>query len=349
MRNTLLLLSLLLVVSQTAHSRSEVLEYVIHSKSLASNILGIDPARKVLVYLPPSYNQNNRPYPVIYFFHNNNWSNVQTFQEDNGNNFKGLLDEQIALGAFPEAIVVAGDFTAPTFGAFYENNATSGRWLDHIRNELIPWADNEFRTLANRNSRAAIGDFFGGYAVLKLAMYYPELFSVVYSMHPVATSTGETRMISRPDWRVMNTAKTWEELDTNPYSRVFMRMAQSYLPNPNKPPFYADLMVELKNDKLVINSKHVHKLRSHFLLDEQIPLYAENLRKLSALKIDWGRFDENPDHVYANQKFVRLLLDYGVEHEAEEYNGNAWNQYWIENGRVKTEVLPFIKQHLVFE
>ncbi|PUA27032.1 MAG: hypothetical protein B0W54_19570 [Cellvibrio sp. 79] len=41
---------------------------------------------------------------------------------------------------------------------------------------------------------------------------------------------------------------------------------------------------------------------------------------LIGFKMDWGRYDDNPDHVYANQKFTRILDDYGISHQAEEYS-----------------------------
>lgn len=348
MRFALLCFFALLFFSKLSLAKGELVEVKYDSRALSDNLVNINPQRNIIVYLPESYASTKKRYPVLYFFHNIGWSNRQTFS-DQGNNMKALLDEQMASKDFPEAIVVAGDFSTDKLGSLYGNAASSGRWLDHIHQELIPWVDENFRTFAQRESRAALGDSFGGYVAIKLAMFYPELFSVVYSMHPVATDTGETLMISRPDWTQMNTAKTWEDLESNIYSTVFMLIAQGYLPNPKRPPFYADFMVDLKGDELIVNSANIKKIRENFLLARMVPDYADNLKKLKALKMDWGRYDENPDHVYANQKFTRLLEDYGVKHEAEEYSGNAWNRYWIENGRMETDVLPFISRHLQFD
>jgi S-formylglutathione hydrolase FrmB len=44
------------------------------------------------------------------------------------------------------------------------------------------------------------GDFMGAYGALKFAILYPEQFSLVYALHPVATGTGWVPMSSRPDW-----------------------------------------------------------------------------------------------------------------------------------------------------
>lgn len=312
------------------------------AKSLEENVIGINPKRDIRVYLPTSYQSGQQRYPVVFYFHNMFWSNKQLFGE--GNAFTSLLDFAIQKGELDEVIVVAGDFRAPNNGTFYGNSPSSGRWLDHITQELIPYIDQQYRTLPNK--RIGLGDFFGGYAVLRLAMDYPGIFTAIYSMHPVGTATGETLLHSKPDWHAMNTATSWEELQGNVFSTVFMVMAQTYLPNPQKPPFYADMMVELKQGGLVINSENVRLLRSRFLLLEQVPFKAEALKQLKAFKMDWGRLDTNPDHVYGNRKFTQILMDYGVDHEAEEYNGGPFNKMWGEQGRVRSEVFPFIQKVL---
>jgi hypothetical protein len=64
---------------------------------------------------------------------------------------------------------------------------------------------------------------------------------------------------------------------------------------------------------------------------------------------DWGRYDDNQDHVYANQKFTRVLDEYAVEHQAEEYRGGAWDENWIEHGRVADRMIPFFARYFEFE
>jgi len=340
------ILSCLLLMTLGIHaaaSESRITDFTIKSTALEGNLIGINPERNIKVYLPASYRQGKQRYPVIYHFHSLGWSNTKFFEDGK---VQRTLDAAIHTGRLKDCILVAGDFTGPGLGSFYSNAQTSGRWMDHITQELIPAIDQRFRTNKSAAARAAVGDMIGGYAAIKLAMDYPDLFGSVYAMHPFGTATGETLMQSRPDWRQMNQAKNWKDLDSNIYSRVFMLMAQAYLPNPDKPPFYADLMVELKGDQLITNTTHVAMLRDNFLLDSRLPTRAENLRQLHGFKMDWGRYDDNPDHVYANQKFTRMLDDFGVKHQAEEYSGNAWNQYWEGEERFINEVIPFLNRHL---
>jgi hypothetical protein len=76
--------------------------------------------------------------------------------------------------------------------------------------------------------------------------------------------------------------------------------------------------------------------------------YADNLKSLRGLRFDWARNDGNQDHVYANQALTHKLNEFGIVHEAEEYNGNWGTGNWGEEGRVYLEVLPFFQRTLVF-
>jgi hypothetical protein len=80
-----------------------------------------------------------------------------------------------------------------------------------------------------------------------------------------------------------------------------------------------------------------------------VPQYADNLKSLRGLKFDWARSDPNPDHVYYNQALTHKLNEFGIVHEAEEYNGAPGESYWGTEGRINTEVLPFFARYLVFE
>ncbi|MGA9667863.1 MAG: hypothetical protein WBQ94_01575, partial [Terracidiphilus sp.] len=51
----------------------------------------------------------------------------------------------------------------------------------------------------------------------------------------------------------------------------------------------------------------------------------------------------------SNQAFTHKLNEFGIVHEAEEYNGTWGEPNWGTDGRISTEVLPFFARHLVFE
>jgi len=98
-----------------------------------------------------------------------------------------------------------------------------------------------------------------------------------------------------------------------------------------------------------IDSDVMDRLRENFFLESLIGKYANNLKSLRAFKFDWSRSDQNFDHVYSNQAFTRKLNEYGIRHEAEEYNGmpNS-DSNWSPEGRITTDLLPFFQRHVVF-
>jgi len=319
----------------------------ITSEVLRDNLIGIDVKRSISVYLPAGYDESNKSYPVVYYFHSINWSNERMFAE--GNSPQPLFDRAIANGVIREFILVAANYSSPTMGSWYENSSTSGRWIDYTINEVLPYIESHFRTIRHRDSRGLAGDFLGGYGALKFAMLYPDLFSVVYALHPVGTGTGLMPTRSMVDWPRLHKAKVFAELWGDHYAPGFVAMSQAYLPNPNRPPFYCDFIVELENGEPTLNVENLKKLQSRFHLDELLRENADNLRKMRGIAFDWGRYDTTQGHVYSNQAFTRTLDQLGIDHIGEEYNGGAWDKNWIEHGRVEANMLPFFNQHLVFE
>ena len=316
------------------------------SEKLRDTRTGLDPNRTIKIYLPPGYAQSGKSYPVIYYFHSLGSSNVRLFADGK---VQKLFDRAITEKVVQAFILVAADYSTPTTGCFFENSTTTGHWLDFTMKELVPFIDRHFRTLPNRDSRGLAGDYMGGYGALKFALLYPEIFSVVYALNPVATGTGLVPMNSLANWKKMHDAKSAGDLEGDIYSQVFLAMAQAYLPNPDRPPFYCDFMVELENGELKPSIENTQKIQAAFLLDHLLPEKAGNLRTMRGIKFDWARYDPTQDHVYANQVFTRRLEELGIEHEAEEYRGNPWNKNWTDDGRVYCELLPFFNRHLVFQ
>lgn len=326
-----------------------LLNKTLHSEILGDNHVGLNTERNVKIYLPPDYNSSGKRYPVVYYLHNFYSNNEQLFSDGR---LVMLTERGFATGVVKDFILVAADYSTAVVGSFYENSPVSGRWLDFTTNELVPFIDSQFRTIPNRDSRAVIGNFFGGRGALKLAMTRPDIFSVVYALHPVATGQGDLPWVSLDglDFKKMYEAKSPDDLKESTRTLIFLVVCQAFLPNLSKPPLYCDFLYEPdKNEKLVLNSANMQKAKVGFQLEETLPESADNLKTMRGIAFDWGRFDPNQDHVVANRVFSRRLEDLGVEYEAEEYRGNPSNRLWTDDGRYFTRVLPFLARHLVFE
>jgi hypothetical protein len=318
----------------------------LESAVLKENRIGLNPTRRIKVYLPPGYAQGKARYPVIYMLHSMNWDNERMFAP--GTAAQPTFDRAIAAGVIRPFIAVAPDYTAPGPGSMFANSSTSGRFEDHTVQEVVPFIDSNYRTAPRAESRAIMGDMMGAYGAMRYAFDHPDVFSVVYGMHPVGTGSGLLPMHSRPDWNRIHAARSIADLAGDPYSPVFVLMAQTFLSNADRPPFYCDFMVEPVNGVMTVDPDRVVALKARFSLENVAASNPGNLKRLRGIKFDWGRYDPNPDHVVANQAFTRRLDDLGIEHEAEEFRGLPWDKYWIDDGRVYTAVLPFFARRLVF-
>lgn len=343
-----LLLALLttLLTASPALAQSQVRDVVVASKAFEGNKIGVSPQRRALVYLPDGYETSGRRYPVIYYLHNVFEDERAAFDQ---HDFRGLLDRAVKAGVIPPVIVVAADFSTPLGGSIYANSPVTGRWRDFMVQDLVPWTDGHFRTLARRDSRGLAGDRMGGHGAIAFGMRHPDVFGAVYALHPVGTGLGLQTMSSRPNFDLLQSAKSLDDLKTDPFSQLFTAIYQAHLPNPAKPPLYVDLPARKADGKLVIDAALTEKLQDGFLLNRSVGRYADNLKTLRGFKFDWGRDDPNPDHVVSNQAFSRLLTEYGVPHEAEEYVGGWGDRTWGETGRVRTDLLPFFAQTLVYQ
>ena len=327
-------------------ARGSVITEAIRSSVLVDNLIGIDPNRDIHIYLPPGYTSSGKSYPVVYYLHNFWWSPGQLFSE---NQVPRHLDRAFGAGLAKQFILVAADYRMPTTTSLYENSPVNGRWIDFTTQELVPFIDSRFRTIAHRNSRAVIGDFFGARGALRFAMRHPEVFSVAYAMHPVATSGGQLPWSHvQIDWSRLHAAKSFADLEGDGRAQIFVTVSQAFLPNPNRPPFYCDFFTEMENG---VPKTHLENLRTSqkgFHLDESLDEYAANLRQMRGLGIEWGRYDPTFAHVQSNRLFSRLLDDRGIEHEAEEFRGGVWDKTWTDDGRFYTRVIPFLARHLEF-
>jgi pimeloyl-ACP methyl ester carboxylesterase len=329
-------------------SGSQVVSRTIRSENIANNKIGTNPERNLLVYLPVGYRASSpQRYPVIYFLPNPFQAGYRYDFDHRG--AQRLFDQAIAAGIIGQFILVAIDMDTPLGASWYVNSPATGNWEDFMTQDVVPYIDANFKTLADRNSRGIAGVFIGGYGAIRFGMRHPEIFGAVYAMHPVGTGSGVGVMAEIPKWDLLVNAKVMDDVRSDGRTRIFAGIFQAHLPNPQKPPLFVDLPARQGGEGLIIDPALMERLRSHFYLDTMIPQYAENLKSLRGFKFDWSRQDGNFDHIFANQAFTRKLNEYGIEHGAEEYNGPFGGSDWDAEGRIYTEAMPFFAKTLVFK
>ncbi|MGD0302493.1 MAG: alpha/beta hydrolase-fold protein [Bryobacteraceae bacterium] len=342
MRTSVLLASFTVM----AAAQSQLVDRELQSQNFAGNKVGSSAVRKMVVYLPAGYKESSKRYPVIYFLPSP-FENYRVLFDQRG--AQASFDRAIAARVIDKFILVSVDMNTPLGSSWYVNSPATGNWEDFMIQELVPYIDANFRTLPNRDSRGIAGDFMGGYGAIRFGMRHPDIFGSVYALHPVGTGSGLLTMYSRPNWDLLANAKSLDDVRKDGLSTIFTSIFQAHLPNPEKPPLFIDLQAHKSGDQLVIDSKVTERLRNNFFIESMIPQYADNLKSLRGFKFDWARNDGNQDHVYANQALTHKLDEFGIPHEAEEYNGLWGHGVWGDDGRMCTEVLPFFRRHLVFD
>jgi S-formylglutathione hydrolase FrmB len=150
------------------------------SLALRGNPLGDPHERPLWVYLPPGYEDAEaagRRYPSIYVIQGltgqiDMWRARSAFRPT----FLELLDRAIASGACPPALVVFVDCWTSLGGSQFLDSAGTGRYHTYLCDEVVPWVDTRYRTLADRDHRGIAGKSSGGYGAMVTPMLRPEVF-----------------------------------------------------------------------------------------------------------------------------------------------------------------------------
>lgn len=189
MRRTLLIISFIFVISSAlpllAQSESRVWQDILYSDALQTK-------KTFRIYLPAGYDESSQRYPVVYFLHpkGDNWFNPYVHGRDK--TLKDIADSLIASGQIGKMILVDPDHgdcstAIPGMPNMLRPDLTSGDGIgtgqfdDYLIDDLIPYVDSRYRTMADRSRRGIDGYELGGYAAVLSAVKHPELFSSVGS------------------------------------------------------------------------------------------------------------------------------------------------------------------------
>lgn len=339
MKKHLALLLLFTYIYVSAQS-GQVVVKTINAKTLL-NSAGENPQREISIYLPPGYEKSKQRYPVIYYLHGFQANHTITPP------MKSVLDSAIATHKIRPFILVQANHFTLFEGSFYTNSALTGNWADFEAKELVSFTDKNFRTLPNRNSRAIAGHSMGGHGALKIAMLFPEVFSSVYAMSPGILALVKEFGPNSDSYKQLQQIKTQEQLNKSYAPKVLVAVGRAFSPNPKNQPFYCDMPFTYEGDQLIVHDDILLKWNENLPV-EMIDKYADNLRKLKAIKIDWGRNDA-PRFPLQCGMFSQKLENLGIKHYAEEYIGDHGNMIWAGDGRVFSELLPFFNDNLSFE
>ncbi|MGH2680237.1 MAG: alpha/beta hydrolase [Actinomycetota bacterium] len=153
-------------------------EHTLVSRSLQGNPLGDPHERPLWVSTPPGYDDDpERCYPSVYAIQGltgqlDMWRNRSPFRR----NFPELADDLFAQGEAPPVIVVWVDCWTSIGGSQFLDSPGTGNYLSYLCDEVVPFVDERYRTLADRDHRGIAGKSSGGYGAMVVPMLRPELW-----------------------------------------------------------------------------------------------------------------------------------------------------------------------------
>jgi predicted alpha/beta superfamily hydrolase len=142
----------------------------------------LDRLRTVRLYLPPSYHNSEKSYPVIYMHDGQNlFDDMTAFAGEWGvdESLNQLVEKQ-GLEVIVVGIDNGGDFRMNELSP-WENKrfgvAQGEQYMDFIVEVVKPFIDTNFRTKTDRLNTAIVGSSMGGLISHYAIHAYPEVFS----------------------------------------------------------------------------------------------------------------------------------------------------------------------------
>lgn len=304
---------------------------VFDSDVLRGNSLGDPSTRRVPVILPPDYADSTQRYPVLVALTGFTGKGIMLLNEDAWQpNLAERLDHLYADG-MPHAIVVLPDCFTRYGGSQYLNSGATGRYEDYVIDEIIPWVDAHYRTLATPQARGVFGKSSGGYGSMILGMRHPEVFGAL------ACHSGDMffELCYAPDFPKMcnrvnalgGVEAWWKQFETQVKKKSsdfdalnILAMAACYSPDPDAP-LGIGLPVDLHT------CERIPAVWARWLDWDPIELldrYGEHLRGMRLVYIDCGDHDEFNLHYGARVMAARLAAR-NIAFEHEEFDDDHRN------------------------
>ena len=153
-------------------------EHELESAALRGNPLADPHLRPLWVYAPPAYEADpERRFPSIYLLQGHTgqldmWRNRSAFRPS----VPELVDRLFAEEGCPPALVVFVDAWTSVGGSQFLDSPAVGNYHTYLCDEVVPFVDGRYRTLAAAAHRGISGKSSGGYGAMVTPMLRPDLF-----------------------------------------------------------------------------------------------------------------------------------------------------------------------------
>lgn len=144
----------------------------------------LDNQRTLMVWLPPSYTDEERRFPVLYMHDGNNLFDARTSFTKVEWGVDETATALIKAGKIDELIIVGiyntpqrADEYTPWKDAERDAGGNADAYLDFVVNTVKPFIDERYRTKPDREHTAIAGSSLGGLVSLYAVHEHPDVFS----------------------------------------------------------------------------------------------------------------------------------------------------------------------------
>lgn len=292
------------------------------SEVLRGNPLGDPHVRELFVYLPHGYAETDERFPTVYFLTGFTGRGKMLLNDHAFSpNVPERLDCLIAAGTIRPMIAVMPNCFTYYGGSQYINSTATGNYEDYLTKEIVPFVDENFRTVDDRKSRAVMGISSGGYGSLIMALRHADLFGLAcshagdaYFEYCYPNDFAKAFRLIKGDPKAFM-KKFWadEKKGKDDFAALnTIGMAACYSPNGAS----FDLPFDLDNGEIR------RDVWSGWLEHDPVRLaekHVENLKSLKLLYLDAGNRDEFALDIGA-KILSKKLTDLGVKHMHEEFD-----------------------------
>jgi S-formylglutathione hydrolase FrmB len=307
-------------------------ELVVDSELLAANPLGDPSQRPLLVYSAPTVaSEQATDVASVYMLQGYSgqvdmWAARSAFEPT----VIERLDAMFAAGECPPAIVVFVDAWTSLGGSQFLNSTSTGRYLDYLCDEIVPFIDGRYPTAADREHRGVAGKSSGGYGAMVVPMLRPEVFGALASHagdalfecsylpeFPKIARTLRDHFGGSMD-ALRQAVHAADHFDWEHHATAFSMYAYAaaYSPDPDRP---GEALLPFATE----TGRLVDEVWEQWLALDPVrmaPRYGDALASMRCIYVDAGRSDEWYLDLGA-QAFAAELSALGVVHTLELFDG----------------------------
>ncbi len=319
-------------------------EFVVESEVLAGNPLGDSARRPLYVYSSPG-SSSGGAVPTVYLIQGyggqvDNWLARESFEPT----IVERLDAMFAAGECPDAVVVFVDAWTALGGSQFINSTSTGRYMDYLCDEIVPFVEERYPVAADRDHRGLAGKSSGGYGAMVVPMLRPDTFGAL------ASHAGDSLFEACYLKEFPAVARTLRDHFDGSYETFLQRVrsaesfrwdlygmpfatyaaAAAYSPDPERPG-QALLPFEIETGRLI------DEVWEQWLAWDPVrmaPRHADALRSMRRIYLDAGKSDEWFLDLGA-QAFARELDAIGVRYTLELFEGGHMGMAYRYPGAIR--------------